>query len=223
MTGETLEEQREYVRRLAAAHVEKGDPLGWFEPLYSAAERGEALVPWADHVPNPRLVEWAGGRAGEGRAALVVGCGMGDDAEYLAGLGWAVTAFDVSSSAVRAAASRFPGSSVRYVAADLLAPPEEWRQAYDLVVEIYTVQVLRGDLRERAVRAAGSLVAPGGTLLVVARAREESDPEGRMPWPLTRTEIDAFATGGLRPVRVRDVYDDETPPVRRWVAEFARD
>jgi SAM-dependent methyltransferase len=223
MAGETVEEQREYVRRLAAAHVEKGDPLGWFEPLYSAAERGEALVPWADHAPNPRLVEWAGGRAGEGRAALVVGCGMGDDAEYLAGLGWAVTAFDVSPSAVRAAGSRFPGSSVRYVAADLLAPPEEWRQAYDLVVEIYTVQVLRGDPRGRAIRVAGSLVAPGGTLLVVARAREEGDPEGRMPWPLTRSEIDAFATGGLRPVRVRDVYDDETPPVRRWVAEFARD
>ncbi|WP_169946321.1 bifunctional 2-polyprenyl-6-hydroxyphenol methylase/3-demethylubiquinol 3-O-methyltransferase UbiG [Microbispora sp. H11081] len=222
MTGATEEEQREYVRRLAAAHVEKGDPLGWFEPLYSAAERGEALVPWAHRVANPHLVEWAGGRSGEGRTALVVGCGMGDDAEHLAGLGWAVTAFDVSPSAVRAARSRFPESSVDYVAADLLAPPQEWRQAFDLVVEIYTVQVLRGEHRERAVRTAGSLVAPGGTLLVVARAREEDEPVGRMPWPLTRAEVDAFASGGLRPVRVRDVYDDATPPLRRWVAEFIR-
>ncbi|MEU6432032.1 class I SAM-dependent methyltransferase [Microbispora sp. NPDC046973] len=223
MTGTTEEERREYAQRLAAEHMESGDPLGWFEPLYSAAERGEAVVPWAHLVANPYLVEWAGFRPGGGRRALVVGCGMGDDAEHLAGLGWAVTAFDVSPTAVEAARRRFPGSPVRYAAADLLAPPQEWRQAFDLVVEIYTVQVLRGDLRERAIRAAGTLVAPGGTLLVVARAREDGDPLGRIARPLTRSEIDAFATGGLRPVRVRDVYDDETPPVRRWVAEFARD
>ncbi|MEN3540699.1 class I SAM-dependent methyltransferase [Microbispora sp. ZYX-F-249] len=222
MSDTTEEERREYARRLAAEHLESGDPLGWFEPLYSAAERGEAVVPWAHLVANPYLVEWAGGRTGGGRSALVVGCGMGDDAEHLSGLGWAVTAFDVSPSAVGAARRRFPGSPVRYVAADLLAPPEEWRQAFDLVVEAYTVQVLRGDLRARAIRTAGALVAPGGTLLVVARAREDGDPPGRIAVPLTRSEIDAFATGGLRAVRVRDVYDDETPPVRRWVAEFAR-
>ncbi|MCO5969922.1 class I SAM-dependent methyltransferase [Actinoallomurus soli] len=211
-----VEEQRAYARRLAAESIAQGDATGWFERLYAAAERGETAVPWADLEPNPLLRAWA--RPEPGRA-VVVGCGLGDDAEYLAGLGHDVTAFDVSGTAVARARSRFPGSRVRYRTADLLAPPPQWRRAFDLVVESYTVQVLRGDARERAIAHTADLVAPGGTLLVIARAREESDDPGRMPWPLTRAEIESFP---LPAVRIEDLLDDEDPPVRRWRAEFRR-
>ncbi|MEV5751201.1 class I SAM-dependent methyltransferase [Actinoallomurus sp. NPDC052308] len=211
-----VEEQRGYARRLAAESIAAGDATGWFERLYAAADRGEASVPWADLVPNPMLRAWA--RPGSDRA-VVVGCGLGDDAEYLAGLGHHVTAFDVSESAVARARSRFPDSRVEYHAADLLSPPPEWRRAFDLVVESYTVQVLRGEARRRAIAGVADLVAPGGTLLVIARAREESDDPGRMPWPLTRAEVESFP---LPAVRVEDLFDDEDPPVRRWRAEFRR-
>ncbi|GAA4639751.1 methyltransferase domain-containing protein [Actinoallomurus vinaceus] len=208
--------QRAYARRLAAESIAEGDPTGWFERLYAAAQRGEAIVPWADLEPNPLLRGWV--RPGSGRA-LVVGCGLGDDAEHLAGLGYDVTAFDVAESAVAHARDRFPGSRVHYRAADLLVPPPEWRRAFDLVVESYTVQVLRAEARERAIANTADLVAPGGTLLVIARAREEADDPGRMPWPLTRTEVESFP---LPVVRIEDLYDDEDPPVRRWRAEFRR-
>jgi hypothetical protein len=48
------------------------------------AAAGEAIVPWARDGPNPVLVEWTRARAlaGEGRRALVVGTGLGDDAEH---------------------------------------------------------------------------------------------------------------------------------------------
>ncbi|GAB3970465.1 methyltransferase domain-containing protein [Actinoallomurus acanthiterrae] len=212
----SVDEQRAYARRLAAESIAEGDPTGWFERLYAAAQRGEAIVPWADLEPNPMLRAWA--RPGSGRA-LVVGCGLGDDAEHLAGLGYDVTAFDVAESAVAHARDRFPGSRVHYRAADLLVPPPEWRRAFDLVVESYTVQVLRAEARERAIANTADLVAPGGTLLVIARAREEADDPGRMPWPLTRAEIETFP---LPAVRIEDLYDDEDPPVRRWRAEFRR-
>ena len=42
----------------------------------------------------------------EAGRALVVGCGLGDDAVLLAGLGWKVTAFDLSPSAVKWAAEK---------------------------------------------------------------------------------------------------------------------
>ncbi len=62
--------------------------------------------------------------------------------------GWA---FDVSPTAVAEAAQRFAGSPVKYQVADLLAPPPEWTGAFDLVVEIYTVQALYGEARVAAI------------------------------------------------------------------------
>jgi 2-polyprenyl-3-methyl-5-hydroxy-6-metoxy-1,4-benzoquinol methylase len=72
----------------------------------------------------------------------VVGCALGADAEHVAGLGYATTAFDVAPTAVRLARERYPASPVHYVVADLLDPPEEWTRAFDLVVEIITAQSL---------------------------------------------------------------------------------
>ncbi|WP_200961968.1 methyltransferase domain-containing protein, partial [Phycicoccus sp. Soil803] len=41
--------------------------------------------------------------AGGGREALVVGCGYGADAEYLASLGYRTTGFDFAPTAIAAA------------------------------------------------------------------------------------------------------------------------
>jgi SAM-dependent methyltransferase len=105
------------------------DPTGWFEALYAAAERGEAVVPWDRQAPQQLLVDWAAERGldGTGRKAVVVGAGYGRDAEFIARFGYRTVAFDVSPTAIQAALRRFPGSPVRYVIADVLDPPAEWR------------------------------------------------------------------------------------------------
>jgi SAM-dependent methyltransferase len=200
------------------------DPTGWFESLYAAAERGEAVVPWDRGGPSPLLVEWTAGRAldGRGRRALVVGCGLGDDAEHLAGLGFETVAFDISPTAIRGAHRRFPGSSVRYVVADLLAAPPEWGAAFDLVVENITVQALPAGVRPRAIEAIAALVAPGGTLLVLAAARDAHEPADGPPWPLTRAEVEAFATGGVEATRIEDLRGMPPPWGRRWRSELRR-
>jgi 2-polyprenyl-3-methyl-5-hydroxy-6-metoxy-1,4-benzoquinol methylase len=128
---------RQYARQLAADSLARGDATGWFETLYEAAERGTTTVPWADFAPYPRLVSALVGCSGSGRA-LVVGCGLGDDAEHVASLGFTTVAFDVAPSAIAAARRRFPNSTVEYVTADLLAPPASWARAFDLVVEVFT-------------------------------------------------------------------------------------
>lgn len=214
------------VGRLVASALEAGEPTGWFEPLYAAAQQGAAIIPWDRGAPHWLLVEWAEQRplAGSGRRALVVGCGLGADAEYIAGRGFGTTAFDISPSAVRAARQRYPGSAVDYRVADLLAAPPGWRKAFDLVVESQTIQSLPQSLRQRAIPAIADMVAPGGTLVVIALARDEEDDPGEWPpWPITRREIDAFGAPGLVPVQVADVGDVGRPPAgRRWVAEFRR-
>ncbi len=84
-------------------------------------------MPWDRGGPHRMLVGWARERgiSGTGHRALVVGCGLGDDAEYIAGLGFGTVAFDISASAIRAARRRYPGSNLRYVVADLLDPPAD--------------------------------------------------------------------------------------------------
>jgi SAM-dependent methyltransferase len=191
----------------------------WFEPLYAAAERGEADVPWARDEPREPVVEWARARGldGTGQGAVVVGCGFGADAEYLSSLGFDTTAFDVAPSAVRAAAERHPGSSVHYVTADLLEFPAPWGEAFAFVLECLTVQSLPDAVRPQAIRNVGRLVAPRGTLLVLASARDEADgPVNGPPWPLTRAAVESFATGGIEAVRI------EALPGERWRAEFRR-
>lgn len=215
----------ELVQRLAAESVAVGDPTGWFERLYAASTEDASVVPWDRAAPQRLLVEWAeaSGLAGGGRRALVVGCGLGADAEYVAGLGYETTAFDVSETAVRIARDRFPASPVRYLAADLLDPPAAWREAFDLVVESYTVQSLPESAHATAIERLTHLVAPGGTLIVIAMGRYATQPvlEGP-PWPLVDAEIAAFAADGLRPVRVEDIADPQSRTGRRWRAEFRK-
>jgi SAM-dependent methyltransferase len=211
---------RVFARRLAADSIARGDPTGWFETLYAAAEQGTVAVPWADHAPNSRLVSALTGLAGGGRA-LVIGCGLGDDAEYVASLGFATTAFDISATAVAGARRRFPRSTVDYVIADLLSPPPSWAGAFDLVIEVFTLQVLTGAARRTAFARTAGLVAPGGRLLVIARARHEHDDPGSMPWPLTRAEMESLHRYGLRKHSIVDFLDEEEHgPVRRWRAWF---
>lgn len=209
-------------RELAAAARSAGNATGWFEQLYAAAEAGDAVVPWDRGSPHRLLVQWAEQRGitGGGRRALVVGSGLGDDAEYVAGLGFRTVGFDISASAIRAARRRYPNSRVSYAVADLLAPPAGWHQAFDLVVESLTLQSLPDPPRRDAIAQVGQLVAPGGTLIVNARARDEDDDPGDgPPWTLTRSEIDAIADSGLEPVRIEDIRE---PDSRRWRAEFRR-
>ncbi|MEV4070936.1 class I SAM-dependent methyltransferase [Nonomuraea fuscirosea] len=213
--------------RLAGESLAAGDATGWFERLYAESATGDALVPWDSRSPHYLLTEWGdqqfgvpGGGAGSSRGrALVVGAGLGDDAEYVAGLGFQTEAFDVSESAVRLARERFPGSRVRYQVADLLDPPKEWHRAFDLVVEVMTVQSLPEPLHGRAIAAVAGFVRPGGTLVVIATGREEDGPVFAPPWPLTPSEIRAFAGEGLEADKIEDLRGGER---HRWRAIFHR-
>jgi hypothetical protein len=66
------------------------------------------------------------------------------------------------------------------------------------------------------------LLSPGGVLLVIARGREETEPEGKLPWPLTRAELGAFEGLGLAQESFEDYLDSEEPPVRRFRALYSR-
>jgi SAM-dependent methyltransferase len=199
------------VGKLAREFVERGDPTGWFEPLYEGSAGDPAPIPWADLEPNPLLVGWLERERvhGLGAGAIVVGCGLGDDAEELARRGFAVTAFDLAPTAVAWARRRFPASAVSYEVADLLAAPGGWRRAFPFVLESYTVQALPAPLRERALRAVADLVAPGGRLLLLSFARDDGQLVEGPPWPLSHADLEPLVALGAVCESFEDVIDGE--------------
>ena len=219
----TTPDPRARARELCAEFSAAGDALGWFEAFYREAREGRTTVPWADLAPNTHLFEWHAQTRFDfrGKRCLTVGCGLGDDAEYLAHNGGRVVAFDISPTAVAWCRERFPSSSVEYVAADLLAPPREWVRHFDFVFEANTLQVLPADLRPSALGNLAAGLASEGTLLVLCRGREASDPEGVMPWPLTRAEVQA-GLAALELVSFAERYETGDTPVRRFRFTFRR-
>ena len=205
--------------RLSAQAIEQGEATGWFEPLYNAAAGDAEKVPWADEKPNKWLVEWLDEQSVSGQGtAMVVGCGLGDDAEELVRRGFEVTAFDVAPTAIDWAKSRFPESSVDYRVLNLFELPATIG-THDFVFEAYTLQALPMAVRSVAVQAVASLVAPGGELLVVCRGSESNEGLEGPPWPLTRAELAGFRGAGLLEDSFDDFMDGE---VRRWRVHYLR-
>ena len=191
----------------------------FFDALYVSGEE----VPWdRKGAPQPLVADWATERAvtGGSRRAVVIGCGLGGDAEFLAGLGFVTDAFDFAPAAIEAARRLNPESVVDYAVADLLDLPADQLGAYDLVLESMTVQSLPRSDRPRVVAAVRSLVAPGGTLLVVSAQQGVRPDEPTGPWPLSRADIDSFGADELTLVRLEEPLAPDGLP--RWRAEFLR-
>jgi SAM-dependent methyltransferase len=190
-----------------------------FEAIYAGAEAGGAKPPWDYGAPRPQLVEWVEARHldGGGREALVVGCGYGADAELLARSGFRTTGFDFAPTAIAAARRMHPASEVSYLVADVLDLPREWEGRFDLVVESLTVQSMPPEQHAVAARNIAALVAPRGTLLVLATTRDEGTEVQGPPWPLTRAELEEFATGDLVLSRVERIEGGTW-----WRAELTR-
>ncbi len=199
----------------------QGDATGWFEALYASAHRGQGRVPWAYLQPNPELIAWLHQEDFDaaGKSALVIGCGLGDDAEGLQEYGFAVTAFDISETAVRWCRERFPQSQVEYQVVDLFDPPEGWRQAFDFVLESRTIQALPYQLYIPAIAQIASFVTPGGTALVMCHGRGEGEEATGIPWSLARSELKTFEAEGLTEIAFKDYSKNG---LRRFTVEYRR-
>ncbi len=196
----------ENVGNILRRHFQSGDYTAAFETIYQNAEEG-GVIPWDTPQPAPHLVEWADREnlQGDGQPALVIGCGTGADAEFLAQRGFAVTAFDIAPTAIKMCQDRFPASAVNYQTADLLAAPSEWREQFAFVLESRTLQALPWQMCQPAIEAIASCVRPGGTLLVLCLGRDPQEDKRGIPWALSREELAHFFTCGLTEIEFEDL------------------
>lgn len=204
----------------AAAAVLRDRATGWFDDLYRDAAGNPAVVPWAQLESHPYVRGWLDqpGLDVVGVDAVVVGCGLGDDAAELARRGCRVTAFDISPAAVAWARDRFadltveepaPGG-ITWEVADVLGLPDRLVGAFGLVVEVRTVQSLPGTLRDAAMQGIASLAGPGGWVVattLLATSDEASRTWEGPPWAQAPAELAAWRVDGLERISL------DHPPV----------
>ena len=197
-------------------NVDPTDPTGWFEQLWASASDGEVTTPWDHDDPHPTLAAWVAGDGRRFRGRRRVRPGRRRRAPVPARLPRRRRSTSPPLRSPRPAA-RHPGSPVTYAVGDLLDLPREWLGGFDLVVEIYTVQAVNRSVRGELTAGVRSLVAPGGTLLVVQAVADEPDDDGP-PWPLTRSEIEAFGRDGLSAVSIEELAVPGAPGRSRDLA-----
>jgi SAM-dependent methyltransferase len=217
-----MDSRRVRSKELAEKHRSEGRFLHWFEALYKEASGDSGTLPWADLAPNPNLLEWVAKNSpiGQGKRAAVVGCGLGDDAEAIAALGFEVTAFDIAPTAIEWCRKRFPNSAVQYQLANLFDLPRPLRRSFDFVFEAYTIQSMPPEMQPGAAVCLLHLLAPGGRVLVICRGFDGVGQPDGPPWAVARSTLDLLPSDDVRQVNFEDYYDSEDPPVRRFRAEY---
>ncbi len=218
------QELRDKVQSLANAALRQSDPSGWFETLYTEANGDVSQVPWARLTTHPYLQEWLDNylSPNHGGSALVIGCGLGDDAEALQAKGFKVTAFDISPTAIAWCRQRFPNSQVEYHVADLLALPSTWHGTFDFVFECRNIQALPLNIRPQVINAIGQLVADTGTLVIITRLRDNDTAPDGPPWALSEREIAQFSRWGLQEIRRHTFFEGENNNVTQIRVEYGK-
>lgn len=224
MSENNLENLRNQIVSLATESLQKDDATGWFETVYTDAKGDSSQVPWALSQPHPYLQDWLEKYPPQtqGKTAIVIGCGLGDDAEVLAKLGFKVTAFDISPTAISWCQQRFPDSEVNYFVGDLFNLDSSLQQNFDFVFECRTIQALPLKMRSQTIEVISSLVGEKGILIVITRYRDsEAEPDGP-PWPLSEGELSQFKVLSLEEVRRDSFIEEDKPGVVQLRLQYQR-
>jgi len=163
-----------------------------FEVVYLT---GAARIAWHDERHTP-LIDTAllSGWLKPGQRILDVGCGLGSNGEYLARLGFDLTAIDLSAVAIRKVERRFADKGLRakLYRADFLEGLDE--EPFDAVLDRGTLHAFaEGPKRAVFARNLSSMVKPGGSLLLIeVNDKPFRRAPGAPPFPVRRDDVERY-------------------------------
>jgi SAM-dependent methyltransferase len=140
------------------------------------------MVPWDIGAAQPIVIELE--RKGRLRGEVLdVGCGLGDNAIFLAGRGRRVTAIDAASAAIDQARTRARDTTVEFAVADA-TDLSEYEGRFDTVLDSALYHTMDAAARKRYLAALHRATKPGAWLNLLGFA----DLPGGMPAPLSVSE-----------------------------------
>ena len=172
--------------------------------------------------PHPCLKNWIKIANITNKKALVIGCGLGDDSEFLAQYKANVTAFDIAPSSIEWCKKRFNNSSVNYLVADLLNLDNSWKNSLDIIFESRTIQALPITIRKEVIEAIATLLKAKGTLLIVTRLLDKEDTIDGPPWPVSEEELSQFSEYGYQEMKRIPYIDPNNPSIKQALIEYQR-